>query len=87
MIRIKSLVWDEWNIEHIKKHRVSEKEVEEVCQGVYRQQPTYGGRYLIFGKTAEGRLLTLVLAREQRGKYYVVTARNMSSKERRRFFK
>ena len=87
MIKVKSLIWDEWNREHLKEHNVSEEEVEEVCKDILKQQPTYGTRYLIFGKTGKGRLLTIVLAREARGTYYVVTARDMSKRERRQFIK
>lgn len=81
------MVWDKWNRSHIKKHGVSKDEVEEVCKGTFRQQPSYGNRYLIFGKTRQERLLTIVLARKGREKYYVVTARGMSKKERGRFIK
>jgi len=42
---------------------------------------------LIFGRTKEDRLLTICLAKEANGKYYVVTARDMSKKERREFIK
>lgn len=85
MVRVKSLIWDDWNRNHIKKHNVSEQEVEEVCRGVYKQQPAYNQRYLIFGRTNKGRQLTVVLARERKSRYYVVTARDMSPKERRMF--
>lgn len=85
MIRVNELIWDEWNTKHIKKHGVAKEEVEELCQGKYRQQPTYSERYLILGRIKSGRALTVVLAREKPGKYYVVTARDISKKERRRF--
>ncbi len=85
VIKVKALTWDAENKFHINKHDVSCGEVEEVCGGIYKQQPTYNNRYLIFGKTKNNRLLTVVLARERRGVYYVVTARDMSKKERRRF--
>lgn len=87
MVKIKDLVWDDWNRSHISRHGVSEQEVEEVCAGKYRNQPTYGNRHLIFGRTKHDRLLTIVLAREKPDIYYVVTARDMSRRERRRFIK
>lgn len=86
-MKIKDLVWNSWNRNHIGKHDVSEQEVEEVCAGKYKNQPTYSNRYLIFGRTKQDRLLTIVLAREKPGIYYVVTARDMSRKERGRFIK
>ncbi len=85
MVQIKALVWDEWNSEHIKKHHVSIEEVEELCQGYYKNLPTYGERYLILGRTKAGRALTIVLARQKPGVYYLITARDMSKKERRLF--
>jgi len=50
-----------------------------------KRQLTYGKRYLILGRIKSGRALTVILAREKPGKYYIVTARDMSKKERRKF--
>lgn len=80
------MIWGGWNRGHIKKHDVSEDEVEELCKGTYKQQPTYDNRFLIFGRVGK-RLLTVILARESAGKYYVITARDMSKKERKDFIK
>ena len=87
MIKIGLLIWDDWNVDHIKKHKVTVNEVESVCQKTFKQQLTYNKRYLIFGKTTTNRLLTIVLAKEIKDKYYVVTARDMSKKERKNFIK
>jgi uncharacterized DUF497 family protein len=83
MVRIKQLVWDDWNVEHIRKHRVNINEVEEVCKAVKKTLKTYRERLIVLGKTTQGRLLTVVLAPESKGRYYVVSARDMSRKERR----
>lgn len=85
MILIKNIVWDEWNIDHIKKHHVTTSEVEEICLGIYQDQPTYNDRLMIFGKTTQGRALTVVLSKKLEGKYYIITARDMSTKERRKY--
>lgn len=82
MVRIRKLIWDNWNIEHIKKHKVSIQEVEETCHSGNKPFKTYKKRLIILGKTREGRLLTVVLAPVENGKYYVVTARDTSKKER-----
>ncbi|MEK7497742.1 MAG: hypothetical protein AAB656_02375 [Patescibacteria group bacterium] len=87
MIRVKSLVWDNWNREHIKKHKVSVMEVEGLCRGTFKQQPSYGQKVMIFGITKTGRRLTIVLSRKRPGVYYPVTARDTSKKERRMFLK
>lgn len=83
MIKIGQLIWDDWNVEHIKKHKVAMDEVEEVCKTAKKALKAYKGRLLVLGKTKKKRLLTVVLAPEDKGKYYVVTARDMSRKERR----
>ena len=84
-MKISSLIWDDWNVDHIKKHNVTRIEVEELCSGKYKNQPTYNKRILIMGKLKSGRALTVVLTREKSGQYYVITARDMSKKERKKF--
>jgi len=82
MVKIKRLIWDEWNVEHIKRHKVRVNEVEEVCRSAIKVLRAYKERLIILGKTKKGRLLTVVLAPKVKSQYYVVTARNMSRKER-----
>lgn len=72
MIRIRRIVWDKWNKEHIKKHKIEEEEVEDACRQILKSFKSYDGRILILGKTGKGRLLTAVLAREKEGTYYLV---------------
>ncbi|OGK13373.1 hypothetical protein A3A93_03390 [Candidatus Roizmanbacteria bacterium RIFCSPLOWO2_01_FULL_38_12] len=84
-MKISSLIWDHWNADHIKKHNVTCKEVEELCSGKHKQQPTYKQRVLIIGKIKSGRALTVVLTEQSPGRCYVITARDTSKKERRKF--
>ncbi len=83
MIRVKQLIWDDWNVEHISKHKVSVDEIEEACKLSTRALKTYKERLMILGKTKKGRLLTVVLAPKSKARYYVVTARDTSKRERR----
>lgn len=83
MIRIRNLIWDDWNVEHIKKHKTTTEEVEEACKSVIKALKTYKGRLLILGKTKKNRFLTIVLAPQEGNSYYPVTAREMGRKERR----
>lgn len=83
MVRIRRLVWNDWNVKDIKKHKVTVKEVEEVSQSETKSLKSYQGRLLVLGRTKNNRLLTVVLVPEGKDKYYVVTARDMSQKERR----
>ena len=83
LYNIEELIWDEWNIEHIKKHEVNAIEVEEACGQPINSFKSYQNRLIILGKTKSGRLLTLVLMKKNKGIYYLVTARDTSRKERR----
>lgn len=83
MIKVTSLVWDEFNSQHIRLHGVTIIEAEEAAQSKIRVKKTYGERLLVFGITKNNKLLTLVIAPKGEGSYYVVTARKMSRKERR----
>jgi len=81
MVVVKGLIWDEWNKEHIARHDVSVKEVEEVCHSNYQIIESYRKRILILGKTRAKRNLAIILSPEDRnlksyssGIYYVITA-------------
>jgi len=80
-IIVRELIWDEWNLEHIRKHNVSKEEVEQAKDIIYHRR-TYEGKYLATGRSGN-RLITIILRRKDLGKYYVVTARDASSKERK----
>lgn len=84
-IIVKKLIWDEWNIEHIKKHDVSQKEVVEVAQDIITHERTKQGRYLIIGRTGT-RILTVIIDRKETGVYYLVTARDAAKKERKKLY-
>jgi uncharacterized DUF497 family protein len=83
MYKVKQLIWNNWNIKHIKKHKVSVIEIKEACQSGGRTLETYKKRIIVFGKTKKGRSLTIVLSPIEKNKYYVVSARDISRKERR----
>jgi len=81
MIVVKGLMWDDWNREHIAKHKISVDEVEEVCHGNYQVITSYRKRIQISGETQEKRRLTIILSPEDRnlkvygdGIYYPITA-------------
>lgn len=82
---VKRLVWDEWNINHVARHGISPREVEEACLGDVVVNKTYAGRLRVIGKTLGDRWLAIILAPKQRLTYYPVTARPASRKERRRY--
>jgi uncharacterized DUF497 family protein len=83
LYNIEKLVWDEWNREHITKHNVSVSEVNEACYKPMEAYKSYQNRLIILGKTKNKRLLTIVLMKKEKGIFYIVTARDMSRRERK----
>lgn len=77
------LVWNVWNKEHIKKHKVKIAEVEQAFKNKIYVKRSYLSRVAIFGKTDAGRFLTIVLSFEKQKDGYVVSARDTSKKERK----
>ncbi len=80
-IIIKELIWDEWNIEHIKKHSVAQDEVESVVRNIITHKKAKKGRYLIIGRTGS-RIISVAVSRKGVGVYYPVMARDSAKKER-----
>lgn len=81
-IKVKQLIWDEWNIEHIKKHHVSQKEVAKLAENIFLHKKAKLGRYVIIGRVGS-RILSVFIKRKGVGVYYVVTARDAAKQERR----
>lgn len=77
------LIWNPLNAEHIARHDVTINEVEEVSEGKFIFWQSYGGRFMIVGRTLAERTLAIVLEPDDSGMYYVVTARPASRRERR----
>lgn len=81
--------WDEWNIDHIADHDVTQYEAEEVFElrPYFRRGPVVRGeqRHLCYGVTDAGRYLTVIFTLKVGGIARVVTARNMESGERRMY--
>jgi uncharacterized protein len=89
-LRIDTVIWDQANTEHIARHNVSRQEIDDVLLGEIK--PTYFAtiqdrRLLVFGITAGGRHLMLVIASIGKHKIYPITARDMTDNERRRYKK
>lgn len=86
---IEEIAWDDEQIDHIERHGVTSEEVEEVC---FSRPLIVRGRgrrkrrsYWALGQTGEGRHLLVVFRYLSRGKARVITARDMSPAERRRY--
>lgn len=79
VILVRKLIWDTWNLQHIARHQVTPEEVEAACYNdplVLRGQQK--GRLVLIGKTNEERILGMVVEGKGYGKYYVVTAYDVS---------
>ena len=84
-IVVKRLIWDKYNVEHIKKHNVTVEEVEYLAKNILAHKKAEKGRYLIIGR-ANLRIITVIINRIGAGIYYPVTARDAAKKERRRVY-
>ena len=83
-MRVRDLVWDEWNVGHIAEHQVEWYEVEEtVWDDPWFEKRRGRQRYHVYGQTKGGRYLFIVLDRATGDDFYVVTARDMDDRERR----
>lgn len=82
-IRISQLVWDDWNVKHIKKrHNVSKKEVEEAISNISAHRMGHSKKIILIGRSGK-RLIAMILGYEKGNKYYPATARDADRKERR----
>lgn len=79
-IKIPQLKWDEWNLEHIKKHSVSQHEAENAIINISAHKKGYKGRIILIGRSGT-RILSLIIAKESE-KYYIITVRDADKAER-----
>lgn len=84
-VKVRQLIWDEWNTKHIGKHNVSTREAEEAGKKIIYHKKAKYGRYLLIGRSGK-RLLAIVINKKSRGRYYTITARDASKKERKRVY-
>ena len=86
---ISEFLWPEDRIEHIAEHGVTPEDFEEVCFGqslVLRTRATGKNPvYYVLGETESGRHVFCVVIEFPGGRGYPVTARDMTSKEKRRY--
>ena len=79
---IDKLIIEKDRSEHIKKHKVSIKEILEVIAEDYLVLEGKSDKSLLVGKTKQGRMITVVVGkRSGKNKYGLVTARHVKKKE------
>lgn len=86
-MKIKNLIWDEWNIEHVLRHGVTQDEVEEVCYSRHFAIKSGRNKMAVWGQTIGGRYLLVILGVRDYGDFYPVSARDMDQKEKRQYRK
>lgn len=84
-MRVYELIVEPGREEHIARHGVSVAEVEEVVFGTPLVNRVRHGRYGLIGQTEAGRFVTVILAPCGRSVYGLVTARDATQAERRRY--
>lgn len=88
-MKIDELIWSRDRVEHIGKHGIEPNEVEEVCFGqALVQRAKAKGRnpvFYVLGETESGRHLLCVVIQFPKGKGYPVTARPMTTGEKKRY--
>lgn len=85
MLRVAELIWDEWNEDHIANHGVSRHEIEELAWNRPFATRARGGSYRLIGQSDSGRFLTVFISPRGGRRFYVVTARDAESEERRAY--
>jgi uncharacterized protein len=80
---ITELIWTDENVDHLADHYVGPREVEDVIwDDPWFERRRGRQRYQVFGQTSGGRYLFIVLDREHDTVFYVVTARDMTTREK-----
>lgn len=83
-MQLRGFDWDDHNRDHIARHRVEPDEAEEAFLGTRLIFRSREGRYVLLGRSAAGRYLTVAFALNA-GIARVITARDMTEAEKRRY--
>ena len=83
-LRIDRLEWDEWNLDHIRKHGLGQDDVEYLIEHTPIAQPTHKGHWLLLGPNADNRIIAVVIGEvpDKPNSFYPFSARPASRKER-----
>jgi hypothetical protein len=90
MRTISSIRWTEQRIDHVAKHGISPKEIEEACFNEMISPYIRSGKdnlHYVFGRTDAGRFIFVVVKSERPGQVGIVTARDMNDWEKKYFMR
>jgi uncharacterized DUF497 family protein len=78
--------WNEWNVEHIAEHGVSPEEAEHVVESARRPYPLArrDDKWLVIGRGRGGRWLQVVYIFSPEDRVFVIHARPLTDREKRR---
>ncbi len=79
--------WSDRNLQHVAEHGVDPEEAEGVVEEAEVPWPLYGGdgKYLVWGRGRGDRLLQVVFVIDRDDAVYIIHARPLTEKEKRRF--
>ncbi len=76
--------WNAWNLEHIATHGVSPAEAEAVVRAAKSPLRREDDKWLVFGRGTGGRFLQVVFVLDEDDTVYVIHARPLTKREKRR---
>lgn len=79
--------WNEWNEEHIAEKGVTPSEAELVVRGATRPYPKRieDDKWLVWGRGQGGRLLQVIFVLDDDDCIFVIHARPLTNREKRRY--
>jgi len=79
--------WIDWNVEHIGRHGVTPAEAELVVENARPPFPERQeeDKWLVMGRGQGGRYVQVVFVRDDDGTAFVIHARPLTDKEKRRY--
>ena len=79
---LRSFDWDERNVEHLADHGADPSEAEEVLRRNPYKRKIQEEKWLAYGRTYDGRYLFVVFALKGKNRIRVITARDMTEREK-----
>ncbi len=86
-MKIRNLIWNEWNTEHATRHGITQDEIEEVCFSRNFNIKSGKSKVAVWGQAESGRYILVILGVREYGDYYPISAREMDEREKRSYRK
>ncbi len=79
--------WNDWNVGKVQGHGLTPEDAERAVSGAAGRFPLYrgDGKYLVWGKGKGGRLVQVVFIVDDEGTVFVIHARRLTQREKRRY--